>query len=828
MHKWDTPERKNEVHATGDAPSSPAQAELASTQDDRPQQEPAAAGSGLNPSAADFTPPVSSEPAPEGHAARGALSEALRDARSKGQPPPGARGGQGRGRGRGRGDNNPDAPPLPEKSPPNRRGFVRADHLLSSARVGGRGPRGGGAARGGQGRRGGGQGGGRGAGSGRGAPPPQPFSRELFVQASCRFLVSDSVHVPATPKEADRMIDWGSVIQVRMRLDTPPHCPIDMGPPRCPQVTPCGHIFSFASIIQHLMSHGGGAVSRAGAAAPCPLCFEPISARDLRGCVYAVSPRPRVGCNAAMALLLRQRDALEPHLAPQTDLPPCGPGDAAPDAIFHRTVVTSNPFGVWTSEARELGRQAAEVANGPEVDAAVRGPFVHLALESLQHRAATWIERRAAVAVGFDDDPATVSVAREVRKEVAAAFNAAESARARELAAEQRQRNEVANPLPRNAGGGKARPRGTLVKLEAGGAVVAPPPAPAAPVSVPRRNANDPWGRNAAASVGSVEAAAADASESSRAADEAEPAATAAWAVSVTDAASDSDDESDAVLPPPEPKAGLRCVPEALPGTSAASEGGDAEGGDFYFYQDAGGHLSFLHPLNVRMLLAHFGGPDRLPGEVCARVVEVEEATVTDAVRRRLRWLAHLPLTATYSLVELDLAPLLPEDTMATFAEEVGARRKRRDKAVRKAQAEDNRAKQRAHAEAARKKKVLDDDALRAMPLPGQSQAAAEAAAAAQAAEAAAIAELLESAPPLSSSEGAAAPSPPAAAAGTSFARITQLGLAATGELPALSMAAGQGRWGAGSKGAGGGGSQGGSEGGKKNKKGAKVTLMKW
>ena len=29
-------------------------------------------------------------------------------------------------------------------------------------------------------------------------------------------------------------------------------CPISLGPPVAPQITPCGHVFSFPAIIQHL------------------------------------------------------------------------------------------------------------------------------------------------------------------------------------------------------------------------------------------------------------------------------------------------------------------------------------------------------------------------------------------------------------------------------------------------------------------------------------------------------------------------------------------------------------------------------------------------
>lgn len=30
-------------------------------------------------------------------------------------------------------------------------------------------------------------------------------------------------------------------------------CPIALGPPVAPQITPCGHVFSFPAIVQHLV-----------------------------------------------------------------------------------------------------------------------------------------------------------------------------------------------------------------------------------------------------------------------------------------------------------------------------------------------------------------------------------------------------------------------------------------------------------------------------------------------------------------------------------------------------------------------------------------------
>ena len=48
------------------------------------------------------------------------------------------------------------------------------------------------------------------------------------------------------------------LLQVELLASGPLSCPISLeSPPRCPQITPCGHIFSFPSIMQHLAYHGG-------------------------------------------------------------------------------------------------------------------------------------------------------------------------------------------------------------------------------------------------------------------------------------------------------------------------------------------------------------------------------------------------------------------------------------------------------------------------------------------------------------------------------------------------------------------------------------------
>ena len=81
--------------------------------------------------------------------------------------------------------------------------------------------------------------------------------------------------------------------QVEMLAQGEVQCPISLDTaPLCPQITPCGHVFAFPSIMQHLITHGGDQLRKTS---PCPLCYSQIAARELRMVrVYRVG-RPEVG-----------------------------------------------------------------------------------------------------------------------------------------------------------------------------------------------------------------------------------------------------------------------------------------------------------------------------------------------------------------------------------------------------------------------------------------------------------------------------------------------------------------------------------------------------
>uniref|UniRef100_A0A1A8BY02 E3 ubiquitin-protein ligase RNF10 n=1 Tax=Nothobranchius kadleci TaxID=1051664 RepID=A0A1A8BY02_NOTKA len=104
----------------------------------------------------------------------------------------------------------------------------------------------------------------------------------------------------------------------------------------------------------------------------------------------------------------------------------------------------------------------------------------------------------------------------------------------------------------------------------------------------------------------------------------------------------------------------------------------------YYFYQADDCQQMFLHPVNVRCLLREYGSLEACPDTITATVVEIVGHTITEDVRRRNRYLAHLPLTCEFSICELALEPpVLSKETLDTFADDLEKRKRLRQKKAR-------------------------------------------------------------------------------------------------------------------------------------------------
>lgn len=114
----------------------------------------------------------------------------------------------------------------------------------------------------------------------------------------------------------------------------------------------------------------------------------------------------------------------------------------------------------------------------------------------------------------------------------------------------------------------------------------------------------------------------------------------------------------------------------------------DAEGGSavtsspdiYYFYQASDGQNIFMHPLNFRCLHKEAGGSfDKLPPTVDAKVLQLEEITQNEKMRKRRKMIVgHLPLSTQFQFCEIELGQLVSDKTVASFADEFKFRETKR------------------------------------------------------------------------------------------------------------------------------------------------------
>ena len=104
----------------------------------------------------------------------------------------------------------------------------------------------------------------------------------------------------------------------------------------------------------------------------------------------------------------------------------------------------------------------------------------------------------------------------------------------------------------------------------------------------------------------------------------------------------------------------------------------------YYFYQAASGVPIFLHPLDIRILLSHFENYAAFPDTISVRVDASSEGSVDAELRRRCKYLAHVPESADVVFIEADLSTVVGEETLRAFESPLRARRAKRRDRVRK------------------------------------------------------------------------------------------------------------------------------------------------
>ncbi|KAI0652306.1 hypothetical protein C8Q79DRAFT_1005515 [Trametes meyenii] len=98
----------------------------------------------------------------------------------------------------------------------------------------------------------------------------------------------------------------------------------------------------------------------------------------------------------------------------------------------------------------------------------------------------------------------------------------------------------------------------------------------------------------------------------------------------------------------------------------------------YYFYQAASGMPIFLHPLDIKILLSHFSSYAAFPDAITIKVESYTESTVNEDLRKRCKYLGHLPEGADVVFVEADLDAVVGPDGLRPFEGALKLRRARR------------------------------------------------------------------------------------------------------------------------------------------------------
>ncbi|XP_018561476.1 RING finger protein 10 [Anoplophora glabripennis] len=100
-----------------------------------------------------------------------------------------------------------------------------------------------------------------------------------------------------------------------------------------------------------------------------------------------------------------------------------------------------------------------------------------------------------------------------------------------------------------------------------------------------------------------------------------------------------------------------------------------------YFYQASDGQHIYLHAINARMLEHTYGSLEFGPTTITGRILEKEGGSMTEELRKRLRYLQHLPVTCQFEVAEIQLRqPVIKKETIEHFQEQIELRRKKRQR----------------------------------------------------------------------------------------------------------------------------------------------------
>ena len=95
-----------------------------------------------------------------------------------------------------------------------------------------------------------------------------------------------------------------------------------------------------------------------------------------------------------------------------------------------------------------------------------------------------------------------------------------------------------------------------------------------------------------------------------------------------------------------------------------------------------------MHPIDIRILLNQYKSYENFPETIQGKILEIEEIGQTEALRKRYRFLSHLPVACQFKFVEIDMRPLVSTEAIEPVYDDIAKRVRHRKNLKRKEEQE--------------------------------------------------------------------------------------------------------------------------------------------
>jgi len=452
------------------------------------------------------------------------------------------------------------------------------------------------------------------------------FSR--YVHANYRFIVNPKGDYHAQAVDADVHLDWSMVLQILASAKTQSaSCPICLSEPVAPRMAKCGHIFCLPCLLRYMHSTDDTKPipEKKARWKKCPICWDSVyvsETRPVRWFTGQEGEEPREGGDVVLRLIMRQPGSTVAL-----------PRDGA-DALAK----TEDVPWYFAAEITDYAR----VMKGSEDYMASQ--FDH-EIEELQRQ-----EREDELMFGEETQ--------WTKKAVSAINDSKERLKG------------IGNPPTAPEQPTEKNLKRPLIKFgEMAG-------------DVPEMYLFQHTMKSGQSNSGSA---------TPQSLAQASPSAgsTNASSVSVNiDADGDSEPQTrksmdSSAIPQPFASHAIRLSLVQTRGRPSGPDDHHSSDSPFYFYQALLQY--YLSPLDIRILKAAFGNFAAFPATILPRVERVSTGhIVDDELRRRAKYLAHLPYGCEVSFLECDWTDVVVPEVLEKFKAEIERRRKKnKDKEAR-------------------------------------------------------------------------------------------------------------------------------------------------